>query len=103
VGTVTLVLTELLSPFHLLTRGPLAAAWLVAVVAWVRFRPRVRVKWQFHPLESSFAAIILAMGAVVALTAMLSPPNSADAMAYHLPRVVYWANPAVWPSSLPRT
>jgi hypothetical protein len=91
VGTVTLVLTELLSPFHLLTRGPLAAAWLVAVVAWVRFRPRVRVKWQFHPLESSFAAIILAMAAVVALTAMLSPPNSADAMAYHLPRVVYWA------------
>ena len=30
VGTVTLVLTELLSPFHLLTRWSLAAAWLLA-------------------------------------------------------------------------
>ena len=92
VGTTTLVLTELLSPFHLLTRWPLAAAWLIAAVVWARFRTRVTVlQWRFLPLETSLAAVIAAIGGVVALTAILSPPNSADAMAYHLPRVVYWA------------
>jgi hypothetical protein len=49
------------------------------------------VKWRFRPLETSFAAIIAAIGGVVAQTAILSPPNRADAVAYHLPRVVYWA------------
>jgi hypothetical protein len=95
VGTAALVLTELLSPFHLLTRWPLGAAWLIAVVAWAWVGPRAAVKWRFRPLETSLAAIIAAgiaaIGVVVALTAILSPPNSADAMAYHLPRVVYWA------------
>ena len=93
-GAATAVITELLSPFHLLRRGGLAAAWLLvaaAVGAWVyRHRPalpRVTVR----PLEASIAAVILAIAAVVGYTAILSPPNSADAMAYHMPRVLYWA------------
>jgi hypothetical protein len=90
-GTAALVLTELLSPFHLLSRWPLAAAWLLAAALWVRFGPRAAVTWRFLPLETGIAAIIAAICGVVAFTAILSPPNSADAMAYHLPRVVYWA------------
>ena len=86
-----LTITELLSPFHLLEAWPLGLAWLLAAALWVRFRRRGPVAWRFRPVETSLAAIAAAIGGVVAWTAILSPPNSADAMAYHLPRVVYWA------------
>jgi hypothetical protein len=90
-GAAALTITELLSPFHLLEFWPLGVAWLLTVAGWLRFRRREPVRWRFRPLETSLAAITAAIGGVVAWTAILSPPNSADAMAYHLPRVVYWA------------
>ena len=93
-GVVAAVITELLSPLQMLRRGPLAAAWLLVALAaclWVYRRrpglPRAKVR----PLEASIAAAIAAIAAIVGFTAILSPPNSADAMAYHMPRVVYWA------------
>ena len=91
VGTAALLFTELLSPFHLLRGWALGAAWLIAVAVCARLRPHPAVQWRFLPVETSLGAIIALIGGVVALTAILSPPNSADAMAYHLPRVVYWA------------
>jgi hypothetical protein len=90
-GTAAIAITELLSPFHLLTRWPLAAAWLIAVALFAWAGPRIALKGRIRPLEAAFAAVVAAIGAVIAFTAILSPPNSADAMAYHLPRVVYWA------------
>jgi hypothetical protein len=90
-GAATLAITEVFSIFHLLTRWPLAAAWLIAVALFAWIGPRIALTGRILPLEATFAAVLAAMGAVIALTAILSPPNSADAMAYHLPRVVYWA------------
>ena len=90
-GAAALTITELLSPIHLLKFWPLGVAWLLAAAAWVRFRRRDPAGWRFRPLETGLAAITAAIAGVVAWTAILSPPNSADAMAYHLPRVVYWA------------
>ncbi len=93
-GTATLLLTEILSPFHLLRRGPLIAAWLaLAAVAASRMHwrrpsfPAIRLR----PLETAIAAIAATIVFLTAATAWLAPPNTYDAMAYHLPRVVYWA------------
>jgi hypothetical protein len=93
-GVTTALLTEILSPFHLLRRGPLVAAWLVILVAAAAFiarrRPKlppIRLGW----FECAAAAAIIAIAIPIAISAWLSPPNSADAMAYHMPRVVYWA------------
>ena len=83
-GAIAALATEALSCFHLLRRGPLAAVWLLwlAVVTAALFRRRGQIKRPaMRPAEI----------AAVGVTAWLSPPNSADAMAYHLPRVVYWA------------
>jgi hypothetical protein len=91
-GATAAILTELLSPFHLLRRGPLLAAWLiVALVAVIRLpRPKFR-RPKFRPFETAATAVILALATAIAIAAWLSPPNSADTMAYHMPRVVYWA------------
>jgi len=93
-GTAAALLTEALSPFHLLHRGPLIAAWMAllsaaAIFLWTRRPAFPRVV--FKPAQTAIAAAILAIACTVGVTAILSPPNSADAMAYHMPRVVYWA------------
>jgi hypothetical protein len=92
-GVATAVVTELLSPFHLLRRGPLTFAWLLLLtLAAFRFRARPKLpRIAIRPLEAALSLAIAAIVAVVAFTSAISPPNSADAMAYHMPRVVYWA------------
>jgi hypothetical protein len=92
-GVTTAVVTELLSPLHLLRRGPVILAWSLIFglgALWLaRFRkpPRIAIR----PLEAALALASALIVAVVAVTAFVSPPNSADAMAYHMPRVIYWA------------
>jgi len=93
-GAVVVLLTEALSPFHLLRRAPLTAAWLavaLAAAALLYFRrprfPRIAIR----PVEAAIAGAVAIIAGIVGVTAILSPPNSADAMAYHMPRVVYWA------------
>jgi hypothetical protein len=93
-GGITVAITELLSPFHLLRRVPLAVAWTavaMAAAAWSWRRRPGLPRMTIRPLEAIIAAVIAMIAATVGLTAVLSPPNSADAMAYHMPRVIYWA------------
>lgn len=97
-GVALLCITEILSAFNALSRGPLVTAWLLvislAVIRALRKRPQPRIALPLFtrdPVILLCAAGIAAILTLTAVTAAFSPPNSADAMAYHMPRVIYWA------------
>ena len=92
-GVALVVVTEGLGAIGLLRPIPVALCWVLFLVLAVWRRPsgfsrpalsRDPVVW----LCICGTATILVLTAV---TAAFSPPNSADAMAYHMPRVLYWA------------
>lgn len=99
-GLALLLITETLSVFNALTRGPLIVAWLLAIAAALTL---LSIRRAFHftlpPLTFDPVIFLCATGIIVilaltAVTAAFSPPNSSDAMAYHMPRVIYWAEQA---------
>ncbi|MGB7758394.1 MAG: hypothetical protein WBL61_01115 [Bryobacteraceae bacterium] len=96
-GLTVVLVTELLSAFSLLRRGPMVAAWSIALLAALARGWRARRPAPWRGLKPPIDAVVLlavagCLAIVIAtgVTAAFSPPNSADAMAYHLPRVVYW-------------
>src|SRR5580765_5791552 len=102
-GVMVLVITEVLSVPGWLSWQGLAALWLfvdaglvfavlradfanghgVKVDAWAAV---TRVGWADRARLVA-AGLVMALVGVVAL---LSPPNTWDAMQYHLPRIVHW-------------
>jgi hypothetical protein len=104
-GLALPLITETLSAFTALTRGPLIVAWLLLVAATLTIpsiRRALRIthsQLTFPPLTFDPVILLCAIGIVAiltltAVTAAFSPPNSSDAMAYHMPRIVYWAEQA---------
>jgi len=71
-------------------------AWaIVAAVGISLRRPQIRMpRERPAPIVVVCAVGCIAIAAVTAVLAIVSPPNSADAMAYHMPRVIYWAEQA---------
>ena len=97
-GLTVVLATEMLSAFGLLRRGPMVAVWSVALLAALARGWRTRRPAPWRDMRPRVDAIILlaivgCLAIVIAtgVTAAYSPPNSTDAMAYHMPRVVYWA------------
>jgi 4-amino-4-deoxy-L-arabinose transferase-like glycosyltransferase len=101
----TALITEGLSALHWLTRAGLSVAWLVFVLASVGWLLSARCTSQrttgpFNPSDPSVSrcdlidrlglGFIILLAALVGLTALVSAPNTWDAMEYHLPRVVAW-------------
>jgi 4-amino-4-deoxy-L-arabinose transferase-like glycosyltransferase len=94
-GAFLIGLTELLSRFDLLTRGATAFGWLIVsvlVCLATRFLPqRDQVRPAAHDVISRFVKIFLfVVAGILAIQAWIGPPNSWDAMTYHLPRVLHW-------------
>lgn len=94
-GLAILLVTESLSAFDSLTRARVFAAWMAMACAAtaIAFR-RGHFRVAPIPLDGVVAVFCAGCALIFALTfvtAIFSPPNSADAMAYHLPRVLYWA------------
>lgn len=103
-GLYLALITELLSIPRWITRPAVALAWFVpaavtCLYGWrLRRSRRVPEKIQ-EPLEvaeplNSFDWCLLSgiclIVALVGLTAILAPPNTWDAMAYHMSRVAQW-------------
>jgi hypothetical protein len=84
-------ITEALSVFGTMRRVPLAVAWVVVLCVAVRRKGRALPMPRFDWVVTCYVAGCTAILALTALAAGFSPPNSADAMAYHMPRVLYWA------------
>lgn len=93
-GVCTVLVTELLSLPGWLRPVPLAVAWLAIGAGGAGYLYRRKRRFQRPPIrlvEAAIAAAVAGIAVLVGLTAAFSAPNSYDAMAYHLPRVVYWA------------
>lgn len=92
IGAGTVAITEILSPFESLTFSAIAGAWCITLSALL-FLPVLRFR-VVMPRPTWFpAAAVMAIACIALLigwTAILSPPNSADTMSYHLPRVLHW-------------
>jgi hypothetical protein len=102
IGVAAFAITELLSAFAAIYRIPLLVCWTMVAAGGTVFSARSRsapltLRIPEAAADPVVALCTLGTAAILALTAVTaaaSPPNSADAMAYHLPRVVYWAEQA---------
>lgn len=95
-GVALVVITESLGAFDLIRSGPLILCWstvlLMAILSARRQRGLFVLTFvKVDPVVLTCSAGIVVTLTLTAVTAAFSPPNSADAMAYHMPRVVYWA------------
>jgi len=90
------ILTEALGAFHALRPVPVAIAWLLAIAAGIALlRNRLpRPGFHIRPLEALIALAVATIAALTAIAAWMSPPNSHDVLAYHLPRILYWIQSA---------
>ncbi|MCW5979086.1 MAG: glycosyltransferase family 39 protein [Bryobacteraceae bacterium] len=93
-GAAATWLTEGLSLFGWVTFNGIVVGWTAlgatgAVLVWRRGSPRFHLPRPGLP-DVLLTAGMAAIAAIAGFIAIVSPPNSVDALMYHMPRVVYW-------------
>ncbi len=116
-GVAIVVLTELLSSWHLLTTTVVTGMWLAAAIATVAsvgistlgsdhpfpgwniassrglgsaVKHVLAMLKGLPPLERAIVAFVATTLVITLFTALWAAPNNWDAMVYHLPRVMHW-------------
>jgi 4-amino-4-deoxy-L-arabinose transferase-like glycosyltransferase len=108
-GIWVAVTTELLSAGSVLTRGAVAAVWLVAsILAWSfavlaakgrhfsppsdspASEPSGVASKSLSPIDWLFLTGLMVIVLLLAIVAFVAPPNTWDAMQYNMPRVIMW-------------
>jgi hypothetical protein len=89
-GAFAVIITELLGAVHALARPWLLIAWILAALCALVWRKKPSFA-RPSLIDSLLIALITSILSIVAFIALKSPPNSTDAMAYHMPRVLFWA------------
>ncbi len=101
-GAYLILFTEGLSLFKELSRWPIAAGWSLALAVIVAMGTRSgHLRRGFHAIISGFRSlnrfeiVLLCFMAIMAFllfaVAVATPTNNVDAMDYHMPRVMQWA------------
>lgn len=116
-GLLVVAITESLSLFRLLTRDWVLGCWLAAgllgVVLYRRLPgqgPRFGrlgrgIGRSVSPFLRLLIGVVATILAVVGVVAAMAPPNTNDALDYHMPRVVHWLQNdgvAFYPTAVPR-
>lgn len=91
--------TEVLSLFEVLTPLAIALSWVLfslgcGAYAWGTRRPRQHISpKQVAPFDLEERVLLGGVGLILLLLgimAAIAPPNTWDAMTYHLPRIMHW-------------
>jgi hypothetical protein len=97
-GSLTALSTELLGLFHAVERHTVFIFWLIVFIASliIIIRQRQRISLEFRPsqvedaLAWAMVGVIALYMAITFLVAIIAPPNTNDALQYHMSRVMHW-------------
>jgi 4-amino-4-deoxy-L-arabinose transferase-like glycosyltransferase len=99
-GVLITAFTEVLSLFHWLNFGTVLGSWLTTSIILgeiyyrlIRQGKRSLVRFsvpRLTPVTFVLLGSIIFSAAIIALIAVVAPPNNWDSMTYHMARVVHW-------------